>query len=238
MTPEARAARERKQKIFVAVGGVVLLLLLGLQLPGYLGGSSTASSTTSTELTTGSDPTSTPPPGETPVSLAAGVAEPAKLSSFSSFSRKDPFVQQVKADTGTSTEASSSSSSPTSSSTGGKKEGAKTSGGTTKFSVGGKATSSVTIVSVNGQRQALSPGSAFPASDPVFVLVAEKPGSKAVVIGVKGGAYASGASTAKLVVGKPLTLVNTSTGARYRIVLVAVGSGAEPVPKAGGQSSP
>jgi hypothetical protein len=233
VTPEARAARERKQKIFVAVGGVVLLLLMGLQLPGYLGGSSsTAASTTSTELTTGSEPTVVPTPGgNTPVAVAAG-AEPAKLSSFSSFSRKDPFVQQVTSDTGTSASA------PTPSGTGGKKEGAKTPSTTTKFSVGGKSASAVTIVSVNGQRQALSPGSAFPASDPVFVLVAEKPGSKVVIIGVKGGAYASGASTTKLVLGKPLTLVNTSTGARYRIVLVAVGSGGELTPKAAGPSSP
>jgi hypothetical protein len=237
VTPEARAARERKQKIFVAVGGVVLLLLLGLQLPGYLGGSSsTASSTTSTELTTGADPAPTPVPapgGNTPAAVAT-AAEPAKLSSFSSFSRKDPFVQQVESDPGTSTSAPA----PAGSSGGKKKEDEKTSGQTTKFSVGGKATSAVTIVSVNGQRQALSPGSAFPASDPVFVLVAEKPGSKAVVIGVKGGAYASGASTTKLVVGKPLTLVNTTTGARYKIVLVAVGSGGEPTPKSAGPSSP
>ena len=42
-----------------------------------------------------------------------------------------------------------------------------------------------------------------------------------------------GAKTATLKSGKPLTLVNTATGARYRISLVSVGSGeqaSEPAP--------
>ena len=78
---------------------------------------------------------------------------------------------------------------------------------------------------VNGIRQVLEPGTKFPASDPLFVLVAEKPGSKSVVVGIAGGAYSGGAKTTTLKVGKPLTLVNTATGARYKISLVSVGSG-------------
>ena len=65
----------------------------------------------------------------------------------------------------------------------------------------------------------------FPAVDPLFVLVAEKPGSKSVVVGIVGGAYSGGAKTTTLKVGKPITLVNTTTGARYKISLVSVGSG-------------
>ena len=72
--------------------------------------------------------------------------------------------------------------------------------------------------------KALEPGSAFPASDPVFVLVAEQPGSKTAVIGVAGGAYAGGAKTTRLKVGKPLTLVNTTTGAAP--ITMAIGIGA------------
>ncbi len=73
----------------------------------------------------------------------------------------------------------------------------------------------------------------FPAGDPLFVLVAEKPGSKSVVVGIAGGAYTGGHKTATLKVGKPLTLVNTTTGARYKISLVSVGSGEadQPAPK-------
>ena len=79
------------------------------------------------------------------------------------------------------------------------------------------------MISVNGTRQALVAGAVFPAADPVFVLIAENPKAKTVVVGIAGGSYANGAGGTKLRVGKPLILVNTSTGARYRLVLVAVG---------------
>lgn len=235
-TAEARAAKERKQKIFVGVGGVVLLLLVAIQLPGYLGGgSSTTAAPTTTEATPGVE-APVGAAGNTPAS--AVLQEPAKLRSFSAFTRKNPFVQQVTSDPPASAPAPGGAKSGS----GGKQEKPKDAGTIAKFSLGGKpSTPAVTIVSVNGVRQALAPGSAFPASDPMFVLVAEQPGTKAVIIGVKGGAYANGAQTTKLVVGKPLTLVNTSTGARYRIVLVAVGSGtesAQPAPGGGKPSSP
>ena len=51
-------------------------------------------------------------------------------------------------------------------------------------------------------------------------------------IGIAGGAYSSGDKATTLKVGKPLTLVNTATGAKYKIVLVSVGSG-----EAGGASA-
>ena len=89
----------------------------------------------------------------------------------------------------------------------------------------GAKAAAVTIVTVNGARQVLEPGMKFPAADPLFVLVAEKPGSKSVVVGIVGGAYSGGAKTTTLKIGKPLTLVNTTTGARYKISLVSVGSG-------------
>jgi hypothetical protein len=219
---DPRAARERKQKIFVAAGGVALLLLVGIQLPGYLGGdpSPTAAPATA-ETTAGAEHVQAP--AATPVTVAGPGGEPAKLRSFRVFSRKDPFVQQVQTGPAPASEGASPK---------GEKEGAKKErGSTTEFSVGPKA-SAVTIVSVNGRRQALAPGAAFPASDPVFVLVAERPAAKAVVVAVRGGRYAGGKETTRLVVGRPLTLVNTTTGARYRLVLVAVGSG-EAAPQPG-----
>ena len=76
----------------------------------------------------------------------------------------------------------------------------------------------------------LEPGAKFPAGDPLFVLVAEKPQSKSVLVGIVGGAYSGGAKTTTLTVGKPLTLVNTTTGARYKISLVSVGNGAQTAP--------
>lgn len=239
MTPEERAARERKQKIFVVVGGLFLVAMLAFQLPKLLGGSSSpeaAATTTATE------------PGQvSPISSAqavanqangvitpagggsAPVAQTTKLTSFGIFRPKDPFVQQVKTEMPTS---SAPAQAPK------KGAGAETkSEKPTKFSTGGAKTQSATIVVVNGVRQLLEPGMKFPTSDPLFVLVAEKPGSKSVVVGIAGGAYSGGGKTTTLRVGRPLTLVNTATGARYRISLVSVGNGEQSdstkVPEAG-----
>ncbi len=62
MSPEARAARERKQKIFVAIGGVVLLALLAFQLPKLLGGSEPTAAPAAT--TTAADGTTTTAAGD------------------------------------------------------------------------------------------------------------------------------------------------------------------------------
>jgi hypothetical protein len=219
MTTAERAARERKQKIFVVVGGVLLLAMLAFQLPKLLGGSESPTAAPAEESTFASDPTS-PAPALRRVAAVALVdtdrrlgATPGKLTSFSVFAAKDPFVQQVVTESAFGDGGAGGAA---------KEETAKT---TSKGFTVGSPRAAVTIISVNGTRQALEPGAAFPASDPVFVLVAEHPDASTAVIGVAGGAYASGAKTTKLKVGKPLTLVNTTTGARYRIVLVAVGSG-------------
>jgi len=237
-TADARAARERKQKIFVIVGGLLLVGILAIQLPKLLGGSESPSAAATTETTTASGEVTT---GTTTTPTTTGVAVPTsavltdtdrplpvgpgQLRSFSVFTRKDPFVQQIAGSTARTSGGDGGGSGVAS----GEKPPSK------GFTVGGTATAAVTVISVNGARQTLAAGTAFPASDPVFVLVAEQPDAKSVVIGVAGGAYASGDRTAKLKVGKPLVLVNTTTGARYRLVLVAVGNGAaapaEPQPE-------
>jgi hypothetical protein len=225
VTPEARAARERKQKIFVVVGGLLLLAMLAFQLPKLLGGSSSPEAT----------PTAVAPaaPGQPAVTGAAPVAfvgstssGSGKLTSFSVFAAKDPFVQQVVTENGLD-------AAPEGAKNGGGST-AKAAGSTTKFATGKTTAAAVTIVTVNGARQVLEPGMKFPTGDPLFVLVAEKPGSKSVVVGIVGGAYSGGAKTTTLKAGKPITLVNTTTGARYKISLVSVGSGdsgAEAAPK-------
>jgi hypothetical protein len=219
MTTAERAARERKQKIFVVVGGVLLLAMLAFQLPKLLGGSESPTAAPAEESTFASDPTSPAPRRVAAVALVDTDrrlgATPGKLTSFSVFAAKDPFVQQVVTESAFGDGGAGGAA---------KEETAKT---TSKGFTVGSSGAAVTIISVNGTRQAVEPGAAFPASDPVFVLVAEHPDASTAVIGVAGGAYASGASTTKLKVGKPLTLVNTTTGARYRIVLVAVGSGGD-----------
>jgi hypothetical protein len=222
-TADARAAKERKQKIFVAIGGVVLLALLAFQLPKLLGGSESPSAAPAAETTTVGGETT--PGAQVPTPIPVGLVDtdrplalgPGHLRSFTVFTRKDPFVQQIV--------------SPTpSAGTGGATEG-EAEDPSKAFNMGATA-AAVTIVSVNGARQALVPGATFPSADPIFVLVAEQPEAKTVVIGIAGGEYANGARTTKLQVGKPLVLVNTTTGARYRLVLVAVGDGTAAEPSA------
>jgi hypothetical protein len=232
VTPEARAARERKQKIFVAVGGIfMVIVLVFFTLPKVLGGGSSSSEAAATETTStvpgqvSTTPTSTAAPAGAattdPAAQASTVAATTKLSSFDAFRPKDPFVQQVVTPNGIQ-----DAGAPAQPGDGGKAaKGSKSEGSTEKFSVGTKAAETSTIVTVNGARQVVAPGARFPAADPLFVLVAEKPEAKAIVIGVVGGAYSGGDRTTTLKVGKSLTLVNTTTGARYKIALVSVGSG-------------
>ena len=220
-----RAARERKQKIFVAVGGLLLLAMLAIQLPKIMGGSASEASSTTETAVTGQEATPTPgvPSSAVPAAVVdtggAVAAGAGQLRSFGVFDRKDPFVQQIEdpaADAGDGG--------------GGAADGGSGSGDTKPppsedFSTDDPAAPAVTVISVNGARQALSAGAVFPAADPVFVLIAESPKSKTVTVGIAGGSYANGAGGTKLRVGKPLVLVNTTTGARYRLVLVAVGQG-------------
>lgn len=216
MTPEARAARERKQKIFVLVGGLALLALLAFQLPRLLGGSETPAAAPVTDTAV-----ETLPGTGTPVVLGGGAqsAETGKLRSLTTFKRKDPFVQQVKPQEAAAAAAASSAAPGV---------------GVSKPAEGefnaGQAGEIATVISVNGKPQSVDQGQKFPSSDPMFVLVAQQPGKKTVVIGVVGGAYSGGATTTKLRVGKPLVLTNTATGAKYKLELVSVGRAATDSP--------
>jgi hypothetical protein len=242
MTPEQRAARERKQKIFVAVGGVFLLVLLAIQLPKILGGSSgseAASETTPAATTPATTPATTRPTPSPPSSPAAGLggavsfssSEQAKLRAFTVFSRKDPFVQQVVTPSGSSSGSASGTSSK------GETKPSEEKTPSQEFATGPKA--SVTVIRVNGVPEPVTPGAAFPSADPVFVLVAEQPRKKTVTIGIAGGAYASGQKTIALAVGKAVVLENTATGATYRLVLVSVGNGVgAPASKGSSQAPP
>jgi len=169
VTPEERAARERKQKIFVVVGGLLLVGLLAIQLPKLLGGSSSATQTTA-NATTADGAQSAPAPGGTPVALVGAEAETGKITSLSAFNAKDPFVQQVVTQNGLGAPTEGE---------GGKGTGGTggTGGTTTKFATGKSSGAAVTIVTVNGTRQVLETWMKFAASDPLFVLVSEKQGS-------------------------------------------------------------
>lgn len=91
--------RVKRQKIFIAVGSVLLLAILGFELPKMMGGKggSEAAATTTVPLVA-------PAPGAAPVAPAgtlpntdqvAVVRDSDQLISFGLFRTKDPFVQQL-----------------------------------------------------------------------------------------------------------------------------------------------
>jgi hypothetical protein len=103
--------RDRRAKLMLGVLGVVLLAVVGLQLPKLLGAHKGAAVAPATPTTAGNAaPSPTPvPTGSSSVSLASVVAAPrtsAQLTEFSRFARKDPFKALVVATTVAATGAS------------------------------------------------------------------------------------------------------------------------------------
>ena len=243
-----RAEKERKQKIILAVGGVLLLGVVALQAPKLMGhfksapaaapaataGSTVPGATTPTDTTGGvTTPTPTPAPAivvATPTKysaqLAGVVITPAsppsagagQLWSFSRFKAKDPFVQQVNPNGGSSSTTTSSSGGTTTASKGGAGATATTSTGSSQGAPSGPLTNATLLV--NGRPQRLVLHQLFPKGDPMFVLL--KLTKDSARIGVAGGSFTAG-NTLVLEMNKPVTLMNTTTGQRFVVKLVYVG---------------
>ena len=253
---DAFKAKEKKQKIIAAVGGVLLLGLLAFQVPRVMAqmnrgkgaqaavpavstpaGTSTTTPSLEAPTTvrgqeTATTSTGSAAPAATSLATAAGAALQGQLASFSRFESKDPFAQQVK----TGASASAATGSPTSGSPG-------TSGGTgdsgssptgTRQPAPGSA-----VLSVNGTLMAVSVGTDFPQPStsepnaaPIFHLASLT--MTTAKISIAGGSYTSGASTVMLRVNKPVTLMNTADGSRFRLILKPQGTA---VPGVGGTTT-
>lgn len=253
--PDLRAQKERKQKIVLAVGGVLLVGVLALQGPKLLKHPSSTAATPAPATTTPGvvtpapvgSPTAPPAPASASASrsaarLAGVVLSPAKtpdavqgqLWSFSRFKAKDPFVQQVNdgtpsggTTTGTSTPAAptSSGATPGTPGTTGATGTPDIPGGSTAPTVAPAPPTYATLL-VNGHPQQLILKQLFPKADPIFVLV--KIVGKNARIGVAGGSFTVG-NTILLEIGKRVTLMNTTTGQRYVVKLVYVGDQPETI---------
>jgi hypothetical protein len=241
--PDLRAQKARKQKIVLAVLGVLLVGLAALQGPKLLKHSS--STNTAPPAATTTPGAVTPAPAGTPSSpsapvnvsasknsaqLAGVVLAPAKtpdavqgqLWSFSRFKAKDPFVPQVKESVSSASSSPSTSKSPTPTSAGGTPG---TTGGSSGPAVAVAPLAYATLL-VNGRPQQLTLGDAFPKGDKIFVLA--KLVGKNARIGVAGGSFTVG-KTILLEIGKRVTLMNTTTGQRYIVKLVYVGDQPETI---------
>jgi hypothetical protein len=246
---EMRAAKQRRQKKIAIGGAVLLVVVLAIQVPRLMkgGGSSapaTAAAATGAATSTGAadgaatgtvDPTvgaPSPATGSTTIHTKlpdSDVAPPrlrSQLASFELFDSKDPFVQQVSS--GPPPTAAVSTAPPASSTS-------SASGGTAAPTTPPSSTTAPTtqqpvtvrtlahklgaVIDVNGISERVSVDQAFPSSNPTFKLVSLANG--VAMIGIAGGAYASGAQTATLQQGATLTLVDTSSGLRYKVRLVS-----------------
>jgi hypothetical protein len=79
-------------------------------------------------------------------------------------------------------------------------------------------------LSIDGVPEGVNVKSDFPSASPVFHLVSAT--KKTAVITIAGGSLANGAPTLTLRLGKPVTLMNTADGTRYKLVLVSTSTAA------------
>jgi hypothetical protein len=216
-------AKAKKQKILLAVLGVVLLGVLAYQAPTILGlfggGSSEVASEPAPATPVPLQPASPAPPS------AAGSAQlvdsdvapqPAEgqLVNFDRFESKDPFAQQAEeqpAPAQPARQAPSKSGLP---------EG--------NFepvpqppAPRAAPRAAIATITVNGVASDVAVGGAFPEAEPIFRLASLRKG--VAKIGIVDGTYASGSATITLKQGgKPVTLMNTAEGTTYVLRLVRV----------------
>ncbi len=260
---EVKAAKQKK----IAIGGAVLLLVvLGIQVPrtlklmkGTPAAPPVAATTGATDATAAPAAPAVPAGGvaapavatpaaaaTAPVELAdsdpAPVAGPGQLVSFELFETKDPFVQQVDPNAVAATPAAAPAPTPDPAKVLAPAAGAGQGSGSGSVvppagsapaqappATPSVAPAAATSISVNGVAEDVLVDGTFPLADPSFLLVSLGSDGKSVKIGVAGGSYADGKSTITLTMGKPLTLQNTASGARYELRLLAVlGSTARP----------
>jgi hypothetical protein len=218
-------AKAKRQKIILAVLGVVFVGVLAWQVPSVL-------AIMNKKPATAAAPPPPPPPPGAPVPPAAGTpvsapgtpapagtlvdSDPAaqaaggQLVTFDRFESKDPFQQQL---TVKPQPAQGGSEKPT------KLPVTVEPSAPSAPQPSSAPAPTAAEISVNGEKENVGVGGAFPQADPMFVLVSVT--KTTAKISISGGSLDSGGATVSLRKGKPLTLENTVDGARYTVVLVA-----------------
>jgi hypothetical protein len=219
-------AKAKKQKIIAAVLGVVLLGVLAWQVPSLL---KTLNKKPPSAATPAPAPAPVPGvPGTVPVAPATGTpvavssgtlidSDPAaqaaggQLVSFDRFASKDPFAQQLGEPAApAAAKAAKPAPAPAPPPPPPPPAAAKTASAATSARI-----------AVNGVPEQVGVGGSFPQADPLFVLVSLT--ATTAKVGISGGSLDTGTATVTLKKGKKLTLQNTVDGARYQLLLIAVG---------------
>lgn len=224
---DLKAAKEKKQKKMAIGGAVLLVIVLIVQVPRTMKMLNSGQEASEPQVTSPdpSQPPAAPPSGDplapptleeaNPTEAApapAPAAEPsAQLVSFSRFASKDPFAQQIGA------ESAAPAGAPPDDGIldpdpdqGGKAAGADQASQYTSAQI-----------SVNGTIETVALEAAFPQATPMFLLDALEAKSATIKV-AEGGSFASGGGTLELEVGKPITLVNTADGTRFVVELKSV----------------
>ncbi|TML02745.1 MAG: hypothetical protein E6G36_11180 [Actinobacteria bacterium] len=240
-------AKQKKQKIVAAVLGVLFVGLLAFQVPRVMkqlhpSAPPAAAAATTTAAPAGGTPTLAAPTlagsgqspsttgGSSDLSSATPTVQDGQLASFSLFASKDPFAQQL------SDEKTSSTSGATSSPSGGSSSGSGSGSGSGAGVTGAKAPApGSAVISVNGTLYSVAVDTDFPqasATDssivPLFHLVSLT--AQSAKISIVGGSYANGVPTVTLTENKPVTLMNTADGVRYKLILKPVGTAVSSTP--------
>jgi hypothetical protein len=244
-------AKQKRQKIIAAGLGVVFLGVAAFQgpklwkqlhppasqaTPSYNERTTTTTSGTPSlaapSLSGNQSPTA-PSSSDSLASTPAPKVADGQLSSFSLFASKDPFAQQLSdnpdASSSSSSSASSSGGAKGSSSGGGSGGGGGGGGSSPSGGSASAPTPGTAVISVNGTLYSVAVGNDFPDASstdpsiqPLFHLVSVT--AHTARVSIVGGSYANGAPSVTLQVNKPVTLMNTADGTRYKLILKPVGT--------------
>jgi hypothetical protein len=216
-------AKAKRQKIVLAVLGVVLLGVLAYQAPTILGLFGGGSSEVASEPAPATPVPLAPASPATPAASGSAqlvdsdvAPQPAEgqLVNFDRFESKDPFAQQAEEQP---TPAPPERQAP-----------AKSGLPEDNFDPVPQPSAppaarraAIARITVNGVPSDVAVGGAFPEGEPIFRLASLKNG--VAKIGIVDGTYASGSATITLKRGgKPVTLMNTAEGTTYVLRLVGV----------------
>ena len=241
-------AKAKKQKIYAAVGGVLLLGLLAFQVPRTMKmlhppSAESAAPTAPATATPTSGPIAAPSLGggnATAVSApggAGGLVDPdavplpqsGQLLAFGLFRTKDPFAQQLNLKCAPSSDptggegvaACPTKAAPATGAPAAKTPPSNTSPGvSTGKAPPADAVLTTAVILVNGESESVTVGGQFPTTDPAFTLVSLT--ATTARVGIAGGSFESGSPTVTLKKNKPVTLMNTADGTRYVLRLLSI----------------
>jgi hypothetical protein len=220
--------RDRRAKIMLAVLGVVLLGVVGFEIPSFLGGSGTSAAS--------------PPAAATGTSAAlVDASVPAAqqhLANFSRFSAKNPFHALAGTTTGQTQTAPAKTAQPP-------KQQTTTAGRiptpaplvltlhpvTTTTSESSKPAGplvTAAVLRLNGVRHVITVGQTFPDKHPIFKLVAV--GTSTMWVRLLAGSLTDGTQTLVVHADRPVQLLNRTADLRYLLRFLRVTVAPPPAP--------